>query len=141
MVLRDIKPANLLLHQDAGSDVVQVKILDFGLARLEQSEKSSTKTILAKENSVMGTPDFLSPEQSVNLHDADIRSDLYSLGCTFYYLLTAKVPFPGGTTVDKVIRHHQEHAAPIEEFRPEVPAVIADIVSRRPGQPWEAIGR
>ena len=130
MVHRDIKPANLLLHQDAGSDIVHVKILDFGLARLEQTEKSSARTIVARENSVMGTPDFLSPEQSRNLHETDIRSDLYSLGCTFYYLLTAKVPFAGGTTVDKVIRHHQEHAEPVEELRPEVPTVIAAIVRK-----------
>ncbi|HZZ78133.1 MAG TPA: serine/threonine-protein kinase, partial [Gemmataceae bacterium] len=84
MVHRDIKPANLLLQQEAGNDTIQIKILDFGLARLARSDAAGGKTILAKENTVMGTPDFLSPEQSRNLHETDVRSDIYSLGCTFY---------------------------------------------------------
>jgi eukaryotic-like serine/threonine-protein kinase len=130
MVHRDIKPANLLLQQEPGSETVQVKILDFGLARLHQSEKGNAPTILTKENSVMGTPDFLSPEQSRSLHDVDIRSDLYSLGCTFYYLLTGSVPFPGGNTVDKLIRHNREEARPIEELRPDLPRAIAEIVRK-----------
>ena len=96
MVHRDIKPANLLLQQEAGNDTIQVKILDFGLARLPHRCRRRQDD-LAKENTVMGTPDFLSPEQSRNLHEIDVRSDIYSLGCTFYYLLTGEVPFPGGT--------------------------------------------
>jgi eukaryotic-like serine/threonine-protein kinase len=129
MVHRDIKPANLLLQQEPGSDTIQVKILDFGLARL-QSERGQTNTILARENTVMGTPDFLSPEQSKSLHDVDIRSDLYSLGCTFYFLLTGQVPFPGGNTVDKLIRQNSEDAQPIEELRPDVPKKIANLVRK-----------
>ena len=58
----------------------------------------------------MGTPDYLSPEQARNLHKTDIRSDLYSLGCTFYFLLTGQVVFPGGGTLDKLIRHGAEKA-------------------------------
>src|ERR1022692_214132 len=77
MVHRDIKPANLLLHQEPGSETIQVKILDFGLARLQQTDKTNSQTIMAKENTVMGTPDFLSPEQSKDLHEVDIRADLY----------------------------------------------------------------
>ena len=64
------------------------------------------------------------------MHDVDIRSDLYSLGCTFYYLLTGEVPFPGGNTVDKLIRHNREMARPIEELRPDLPVKIADIVRK-----------
>ena len=130
MVHRDIKPANLLLQQEPGADTIQVKILDFGLARFHQNKKSPSHTIEAKKDSVMGTPDFLSPEQSKSLHDVDIRSDLYSLGCTFYYLLTGAVPYPGGSTVDKLIRHHKEAATPIEDLRPDVPRQIANIVRR-----------
>src|SRR5438045_4693620 len=74
MVHRDIKPANLLLHQEPGTETIQVKILDFGLARLQHTEKQPAKTIIARENTVMGTPDFLSPEQSKDLHETDIRS-------------------------------------------------------------------
>ena len=130
MVHRDIKPANMLLHQEPGSETLQVKILDFGLARLQQSNRTGAHTIIAKENTVMGTPDFLSPEQSKNLHEVDIRSDLYSLGCTFHFLLTGDLPFPGGTTVDKLIRHHSDQPRPIEELRPDVPSTIADIVRK-----------
>ena len=130
MVHRDIKPANLLLHQEPGTETIQVKILDFGLARLQHSEKEAAKTIIARENTVMGTPDFLSPEQSKDLHNVDIRSDLYSLGCTFYYLLAGHVPFQGGNTVDKLIRHHSQQAEPIEALRSDVPKDIADIVRK-----------
>ena len=131
MVHRDIKPANLLLQHETRTDTFQVKILDFGLARLNQpSKESGDRTIVAKENTVMGTPDFLSPEQSRDLHEVDIRSDLYSLGCTFYFLLTGKVPFPGGSIVDKVIRHNNDAAKPIEDLRPDVSAKIGMIVRK-----------
>jgi serine/threonine protein kinase len=130
MVHRDIKPANLLLHQEPGTETIQVKILDFGLARLQHVDTKGAQTIVARENTVMGTPDFLSPEQSKNLHETDIRSDLYSLGCTFYYLLAGQVPFPGGNTVDKLIRHHSDQAQPLEELRPDVPKTIANIVRK-----------
>ena len=78
-----------------------IKISDFGLARLQSPHVNPNMsvgvgTILTRENTVMGTPDFLSPEQARNLHNTDIRSDVYSLGCTFYYLLTGQVPYPGG---------------------------------------------
>ena len=130
LVHRDIKPANLLLAQEPGTTTIQVKILDFGLARLQQSDTESNKPIAVRESSVMGTPDFLSPEQSRSLQEVDIRADLYSLGCTFYFLLTGRVPYPGGATVDKLIRHNREHATPIEELRPDVPGNIADIVRK-----------
>src|SRR5262249_44838474 len=110
MVHRDIKPSNLLvqrrgLHEDAPG---LIKINDFGLARLHAPEVSADApnhagTILVKQNTVMGTPDYLSPEQARDLHSADIRSDLYSLGCTFYYLLTGRVVFPGGTPLEKLL--------------------------------------
>jgi len=131
MVHRDIKPANLLLQQEPGSETIQVKILDFGLARFNIAELAGlSKTVVAKENTVMGTPDFLSPEQSRDLHEADIRSDLYSLGCTFYFLLTGQVPFPGGATADKLIRHNKEEPVPIEQVRADVPKNVADIVRK-----------
>jgi serine/threonine-protein kinase len=141
MVHRDIKPANLLVYQEPGTESVQVKILDFGLARLHLPEKANRETILTRENTVMGTPDFLSPEQSRDLHETDIRSDLYSLGCTFYYLLTGEVPFPGGATVDKLIRHNTEEIAPLEQRRPEVPrqvdAIIRRLMAKKPADRFQ----
>jgi serine/threonine-protein kinase len=136
MVHRDIKPANLLVQRAAGSardTQCVVKILDFGLARLHQrdpDDEPGPNTIVTKENAVMGTPDYVSPEQARDLHKVDIRSDLYSLGCTFYFLLTGQVPFPGGSTLEKLVRHGTEEPTPVTNLRPEVPAPVAAIVRR-----------
>jgi serine/threonine-protein kinase len=145
MVHRDIKPANLLVQRSdrgypdsSGSQEHWpglIKVSDFGLARLHSPETGATKvdlgsTICTTRNTVMGTPDFLSPEQARDLHDTDIRSDLYSLGCTFYFLLTGQVPFPGGTALEKLIRHNTEQPAPLEDFRSDLPAKVIDIVQR-----------
>ena len=136
IVHRDVKPANLLVQRrglDADSAGV-VKISDFGLARLHHPDAPADAnyfgTIVAREHTVMGTPDYLSPEQGRCLHEADVRSDLYSLGCTFYFLLTARVPFPGGTTIDKLIRHNTDRAPAVTEIRPDVPAPVAAVVAR-----------
>jgi serine/threonine protein kinase len=137
MVHRDIKPANLLV-QRGGSDGQSpdvVKISDFGLARLHTpnltpDNDAAAGTILMRENTVMGTPDYLSPEQARNLHKADIRSDLYSLGCSFYFLLTGRVPFPGGKIMDKLIRHGTERPQPIGELRSDVPAGVVAALNR-----------
>jgi serine/threonine-protein kinase len=137
MVHRDIKPANLLAQRPTGSSPYascSVKILDFGLARLHTMAPDGTPvgndSIMAAENTVLGTPDYLSPEQARNLHQVDIRSDLYSLGCTFYYLLTGRVPFPGGTTLEKLVRHSTEMATPLEQLRSDVSPAVAAVVRR-----------
>jgi serine/threonine protein kinase len=132
MVHRDIKPGNLLLARDHRGSCT-VRLLDFGLARLYEPqplELTESDSVLSRENVVMGTPDYVSPEQARNLHSADIRSDLYSLGCTFYYLLTGQVVFRGGTVMEKLIRHTTEEAASVTKLRPEIPTAVADIVAR-----------
>jgi len=138
MVHRDIKPANILV-QRRGLQPDQpglVKISDFGLARLhtpgseDANDPAGGGTILTRDNSVMGTPDFLSPEQARSLHKLDIRSDIYSLGCTFYFLLTGQVPFPGGNALDKMIRHTTEAPLPVERYRADVPASVVAICEK-----------
>ncbi|HMF16391.1 MAG TPA: serine/threonine-protein kinase, partial [Gemmataceae bacterium] len=133
MVHRDIKPANLLVQLAGPNQDLTVKILDFGLARLHDAEVApvgGAGTIVTRPNVVMGTPDYVSPEQARDLHAADIRSDLYSLGCTFYYLLTGQVPFPDGTTMEKLVRHSTVEPPPVEHFRTDLPAAVAAIVRR-----------
>jgi serine/threonine-protein kinase len=150
LVHRDIKPHNLLLSLvtslaragsaqgqmtgDKGlmtSDRGQVKILDMGLARIEHpsaDEKSSST--MTQEGMVMGTPDYLAPEQITDSHHADIRADLYSLGCTFYYLLTGHAPFPGGSLGEKLVRHQLNEPTPVERERPETPPAVVAVVRK-----------
>jgi serine/threonine protein kinase len=131
MVHRDIKPSNLLIptpQGDSPSEVL-VKILDFGLARLQGQSKGDT-IALRGETGVLGTPDYIAPEQSRDIHAADIRSDLYSLGCVFYFALTGRVPFPGDNAMEKLIQHMMEQPEPLEKGRADVPPELAAIVSR-----------
>jgi serine/threonine protein kinase len=130
MVHRDIKPSNILLQRTGStlSSGCVVKVLDFGLARLGDTAGRTGSTTELPNNTVMGTPDFLSPEQARSLHLVDIRSDLYSLGCTFYFLLAGKVPFPGGTTIEKLIRQTKDEPTALEQLRPDIPLEVADIL-------------
>jgi serine/threonine protein kinase len=132
LVHRDIKPSNLLVTHVAGAPPAgQVKILDLGLARFRMGQSASDGSgTLTVTGTLMGTPDFIAAEQAANPHGADIRADLYSLGCTFYFLLTGSVPFPGGTAVEKLFRHRGEEPKAIEELRPDVPAKVAGILRK-----------
>jgi eukaryotic-like serine/threonine-protein kinase len=142
MVHRDIKPANLLIPKDAvvraftgvpgtppATAPVAVKVVDFGLARLRQSGQAQT-LISRTEAGFLGTPDYVAPEQARNAHAADGRSDLYSLGCTFYFALSGRRPFVGASVMETLVKHLEEEAAPLEEVRPEIPAGIAAAVRR-----------
>jgi serine/threonine protein kinase len=123
LVHRDIKPQNLLLSKTG-----VIKILDMGLARrMEQSEDTTT---LTQEGTVVGTADYLPPEQAISSHTVDIRADIYSLGATLYYLLVGKVPFPGGTLTEKLIKCQMEEPIPIEQLKPNLPPYISIIVRR-----------
>jgi serine/threonine protein kinase len=132
LVHRDIKPGNLLV-QRSGERGWVVKILDFGLARLHGSATpapSSPGDSQSADNQVMGTPDFIAPEQAKNPRQTDIRSDIYSLGCTMYFLLAGQVPFPGGNVLEKVMRHAKELPPPLHELRADIPETLSDIVMR-----------
>src|SRR5262245_41054136 len=112
MIHRDIKPHNLMVTA-AG----QVKILDFGLARFVREAGSEAGGVTAL-GVIMGTPDYMAPEQASDAHQADIRADLYSLGCTLYFLLAGRVPFPRGAFLDKLVRHATETPTPLPQLRP-----------------------
>jgi serine/threonine protein kinase len=132
LVHRDIKPHNLLLSRSSGGQAL-IKILDMGLARLDQGGEVDSGT-MTREGTVMGTLDYIAPEQARNAHLADTRADLYSLGCTLYYLLTGQPPFPAGTATEKLLKHQIDEPPPIQSLRPEVPASLAALVPRVLGQ-------
>jgi serine/threonine-protein kinase len=140
MVHRDIKPANLLLQTEALAAAASqpavapvVKISDFGLVRLTEPGAKGDGEPAAGEahrGVLMGTPDYVAPEQARDGRQADARSDLYSLGCTFFFLLTGRPPFAGGNTLEKLVRHATEDVPPLERLRPEVPPAVAAVVRR-----------
>jgi len=127
---RDIKPTNLIWAKDG-----TVKILDMGLARsLEPSDKL---TELLADGAVLGTADYIAPEQAMNNPDLDIRADIYSLGATFFALLTGRPPFQG-TTAQKLIQHQMTLAAPVEGFEKSIPPglskIVAKMLAKKPAQ-------
>jgi WD40 repeat protein/serine/threonine protein kinase len=122
LVHRDIKPSNLFLTDGV------VKILDLGLARLQ--DPGGEGEGLTQMGVIIGTPDYISPEQARNSRTADIRSDLYSLGCTFYFLLTGRAPFAGDTATEKLLHHCFDEPTPVEKLRPGIPPRIVKIVQK-----------
>jgi len=123
LIHRDIKPANLLVNR-AGL----VKLLDLGLARFFLDEQD----ILTRkyDEKVLGTADYLAPEQAIDSHVVDIRADIYSLGATFYFVLAGRPPFPEGTVAQKLIWHQTKMPEPITQLRPDVPTEVADLLQR-----------
>ncbi len=136
LVHRDIKPANCLLDKHE-----TVKLLDMGLARLIDDEASLT---LDNNENVLGTADYLAPEQALNSHKADFRADIYSLGCTLYYLITGHPPFPDGTISERLLKHQVEQAPSIFKDRPDAPSVLVNICNRmmakRPDDRYQTAG-
>lgn len=126
LVHRDIKPANLLVSVDART----LKILDMGLARLQAVDGSESHGALTQTGMVMGTPDYMAPEQAVDSSAVDIRADIYSLGCTLYYLLTGSPPFPQGSLTQKLLWHQQRDPEPLEKRRPDLPTGLIGIVRK-----------
>lgn len=152
IVHRDIKPGNLLLD-----DQGVVKILDLGLAHIDKSLCQNSvedanndsghpyisRTELTAAGAILGTASFMAPEQSLDAHLVDFRSDIYSLGCTLYYLLIGDTPY-SGSTVFKVFVEHREAAIPsLKEKRPDVPdsleAVFRRMVAKKPEERFQTI--
>ena len=120
VIHRDVKPANLLVDETG-----RVRILDMGLALVSQGSDESL-TVVNNEN-VLGTADYLAPEQAINSHGVDHRADIYSLGCTLYYLLAGKPPFGDGTLAQRIARHQKEMPPPLREVRPDCPGELEGI--------------
>jgi eukaryotic-like serine/threonine-protein kinase len=138
MVHRDIKPQNLMLVLDSPAAagwpaVPRVKILDFGLARLVNSDSDGARPTghtVTREGTVVGTPEFMSPEQATGSKGLDIRADVYSLGCTLYFLLAGRAPFVSASAYEVITKHLTDPPEPLNVRWPDVPVGLAAVVSR-----------
>ena len=124
LIHRDIKPGNLLVDKKG-----TVKLLDLGLARFFKDNEEESLTIKHDEK-VLGTADYLAPEQAVDSHAVDERADIYSLGCTFYFSLVGHPPFIDGTLVQRLLAHQTKAPPPVRRQRPEIPESLARIVEK-----------
>jgi serine/threonine protein kinase len=124
LVHRDIKPENLLVNNDR----TLVKILDLGLARLDCSLQRLTR--LTQLGVLLGTPAYLSPEQALNPSHVDGRSDIYSLGCTLYHLLTGRLPFGGDGDLAVTARHLGTDPLRVDAVRRDLPRGLAEVIHR-----------
>ncbi len=122
VIHRDVKPGNLLRDKNR-----VVKILDMGLALFHEDDESLT---IANNEKVLGTADYLAPEQAINSHEVDHRADIYGLGGTFYFLLTGHAPFPDGSLAQRIAMHQTKMPTDIRKSRADCPKDLASICMR-----------
>jgi serine/threonine-protein kinase len=125
IVHRDIKPSNFLLTADEEGRLL-VKLTDLGLARQVHDEEFR----VTRADSTIGTVDYMSPEQAQNSGAADVRSDIYSLGCTYYHMLSGKCPFPTGSLVERILKHREAEPLDIRTLNPNVPEAAREILRK-----------
>lgn len=123
VVHRDIKPSNILVTQDG-----RAKLVDMGLARRHEVE--SQQSDLTASGVTLGTFDYISPEQARDPRNADVRSDIYSLGCTLYYMLTGRPPFPDGTVLQKLFSHATDTPPDPRLYRPDIPEDVCRTITK-----------
>jgi serine/threonine protein kinase/outer membrane protein assembly factor BamB len=140
MVHRDIKPVNLLVTWNQESRRPVVKILDLGLARFVSETKEEGG--LTRLGQTIGTPDYIAPEAAESFKDADIRADIFSLGCSLFKLLTGKLPFAGDNTMEKLLARTNSDAPPLRKLRSdlsaELEAVVAKMLARNPANRYQS---
>ncbi|MCA9090045.1 MAG: protein kinase [Planctomycetaceae bacterium] len=136
LVHRDIKPGNFILDEHG-----RVRLMDLGLARVTDASEEASLTV-AHDEKVLGTADYLAPEQAVDSHTVDPRADLYSLGCTLYFLLTGHPPFNQGTLTQRLLAHQTKEPPPVEEERPDVPQslvlIIRKLMAKKPEDRYQS---
>jgi serine/threonine-protein kinase len=120
LIHRDVKPANLLINKDG-----VIKVLDLGLALFQ--DQSDASLTMEYNDKVLGTADYLAPEQALNSHTVDNRADIYGLGCTMYFLLTGHPPFPDGSIASRIVKHQNVMPTDIRADRPDCPGELDGI--------------
>ncbi len=123
VVHRDIKPSNVLVTPSG-----RTKLIDMGLARLHKIDPVAAD--LTATGVTLGTFDYISPEQARDPRNADVRSDIYSLGCTFFFMLAGRPPFPEGTVLQKLLQHQGDDPPDVRQFRPEMPDALVAVLRR-----------
>jgi serine/threonine-protein kinase len=124
IVHRDIKPANFIVAQQNGRP--SMKLIDLGLAR----QKNDDELRIARAGTALGTVDYMAPEQAKDSTSADVRSDIYSLGCTWYHLLAGRPPFPDGDLADRIQQHAEVEPLDVRQFNPQVTVAMVNILQR-----------
>jgi serine/threonine-protein kinase len=137
VIHRDIKPSNVLITYDG-----KAKLVDMGLARLNQM--SAADNDLTASGVTLGTFDYISPEQARDPRSADVRSDLYSLGCSFFFMLAGRPPFPEGTVLQKLLQHQGDEPPDPRMVRPELPTevtrILAKLLAKSPAHRYQQPG-
>ena len=137
VIHRDVKPANLLIDKTR-----VVRLLDMGLALVDDEDEQSLT--MANNENVLGTADYLAPEQALNSHSVDHRADIYGLGCTLYYLLTGQPPFSDGTLAQRIARHQKEMPKPIRDIRKdcsgELEGICVKMIQKDPKYRYQSAG-
>jgi serine/threonine protein kinase len=148
IIHRDIKPANLLVSGRVVSGDHQVKVLDLGLARFAAAADGpaavpETDTGLTHSGWVLGTADYMAPEQALNAKQADHRADVYSLGCSLYWLLTGRPLYAGQTVVEKIVAHREQPIPSVRPARADVPedleAIFRKMVAKDPADRYQSM--
>ena len=123
VIHRDVKPSNILITSGG-----RAKLIDMGLARL--LSHANVDNDLTASGVTLGTFDYISPEQARDPRNADARSDIYSLGCTFFFMLTGRPPFPEGTVLQKLLQHQGDDPPDVRDFQPNIPQYISQIIQK-----------
>lgn len=125
LIHRDLKPSNIMVTPND-----HAKVLDLGLALMEGEGRTGDREVIGGQGYVLGTMDYIAPEQTDDPTKVDVRCDIYALGCSLYYTLTGRPPFPGGTSKEKILKHRTEEPVDVSVLNPSVPAGFVELLRR-----------